>query len=150
MKATYRCWAEIDRNALRHNAKVVRDRVGSAQILAVVKANAYGHGLTGTAQTLSNDVQLFGVANLEEALVLRESLSHPIVILGPAALEERSVIAERRFIPTISDFEEAQAFSRLAGGSQPRPIGAKADATVPAPGQRLAINFKIDTGMGRM
>ena len=129
MKETYRCWAEIDRSALRHNARVVRERTGSAEMLAVVKANAYGHGLLGVAQTLAGDAQLFGVANLEEALALRESLSHPIVILGPAMPEERSVIAERGFIPTISSLEEAEAFNRFGP---------------------VAINFKIDTGMGRM
>jgi alanine racemase len=129
MKETFRCWAEIDRDALRHNAKAVRQRIGSADMLAVVKANAYGHGLLGVAQTLADDAQLFGVANLEEALALRESLPHPIVILGPATPEERSIIAQRGFIPTISSLEEAQAFDRLG---------------------RVAINFKIDTGMGRM
>ena len=72
----------------------------------MVKANAYGHGLLGVAQALAGDVQLFGVANLEEALALRESLSHPIVIFGPATPEERSVIAERGFIPTISSLEK--------------------------------------------
>ncbi len=129
MKESYRCWAEIDRAALRHNAKVVRDRIGSAEMLAVVKANAYGHGLLGVAQALADDAHLFGVANLEEALVLRDSLPHPVVILGPATPEERSTIAERGFIPTISSLEEAQAFDRL---------------------QPVAVNFKIDTGMGRM
>src|ERR1700756_3738424 len=98
MKESYRCWAEIDRAALRHNAKIVRERVGSAEMLAVVKANAYGHGLIGVAETLADQAQLFGVANLEEALALRESVSHPIVILGPALPEERSKIAERGFI----------------------------------------------------
>src|SRR2546430_3669891 len=78
MKGIYRCWAEIDRSALRHNAKIVRERVGSAEVLAVVKANAYGHGLMGVAETLAGEAQLFGVANLEEALALRESFSHPI------------------------------------------------------------------------
>jgi alanine racemase len=126
---TYRCWAEIDCAALRHNAKVVRDRIGSAEMLAVVKANAYGHGLVGVAQALSDDAQLFGVANLEEALTLRESLAHPIVILGPATPEERPVIAEHGFIPTISSLDEAHALDRL------RPV---------------SVNFKIDTGMGRM
>jgi alanine racemase len=129
MRENYRCWAEIDRAALRHNAKVVRDRIGSAEMLAVVKANAYGHGLPGVAQALAGDAQLFGVANLEEALILRESLPHPVVILGPATPEERPIIAERSFIPTISSLEEAQAFDRL---------------------QQVAVNFKIDTGMGRM
>jgi alanine racemase len=129
MKQTYRCWAEIDRSALRHNAKLVLERIGSAEMLAVVKANAYGHGLLGVAQTLADDAQLFGVANLEEALALREVVPHPIVILGPAIPEERSIIAERGFIPTISSLEEAQAFNRFG---------------------LAAINFKIDTGMGRM
>jgi alanine racemase len=129
MKQTYRCWAEIDRAALRHNAKVVRDRIGSAEMLAVVKANAYGHGLLGVAQTLADDAQLFGVANLEEAVTLRNSLPHPIVILGPATPEERPIIAERGFIPTISSLEEAEAFDQL---------------------NRVSVNFKIDTGMGRM
>ena len=129
MKETYRCWAEIDRAALRHNAKVVRDRIGSAEMLAVVKANAYGHGLVGVAETLADEAQLFGVANLQEALTLRESLPHPIVILGPATPEERPIIAEHGFIPTISSLEEAQAFDRL---------------------KAVSINFKIDTGMGRM
>ena len=132
MKGTYRCWAEIDRNALRHNAKIVRERVGSSEMLAVVKANAYGHGLIGVAETLADEAQLFGVANLEEALALRESLSHPIIILGPALPGERSTIADRGFIPTISALEEAGDFNRVA--------------------HRLpvAVNFKIDTGMGRM
>src|SRR5438094_10584046 len=89
MTATCRCWAEIDRNALRHTAKVVRDVIGSAEMLAVVKANAYGHGLIGVAQTLADDAQLFGVANLQEALALREVVPHPVAILGPATPEER-------------------------------------------------------------
>lgn len=132
MKENHRCWAEIDRAALRHNAKVVRERVGSAEMVAVVKANAYGHGLIGVAETLADAAQVFGVANLEEALALRESFSHPIVILGPALPGERSTIAERGFIPTISALEEAEDFNRLAHRSP------------------VVINFKIDTGMGRM
>ncbi|HEX4696580.1 MAG TPA: alanine racemase [Candidatus Udaeobacter sp.] len=129
MKETYRCWAEIDRGALRHNGRVVRDRIGSAELLAVVKANAYGHGLIGVAETLAEDAQLFGVANVTEAIALREVVPHPIVILGPATPEERPIIAEHAFIPTISSVEEAEAFNRLGP---------------------TTINFKIDTGMGRM
>src|ERR1700736_814701 len=132
MTQGYRCWAEIDRSALRHNAQVVRERIGSAEILAVVKANAYGHGMVGVAETLAEQAQLFGVANLEEAITLRQSLPHPIVILGPTLPQERSVIVEGGFIPTVSTFQEALQFEQ-----------ASAEAMVP-------INFKIDTGMGRM
>ena len=129
---TYRCWAEIDRSALRHNAKVVRDRIGSAEMLAVVKANGYGHGMVGIAETLADDVELFGVANLEEAITLRNSLPHPIMILGPAIPEERATIVERGFIPSVSTLEDAQDFDRLAVR------------------RKIEINFKVDTGMGRM
>src|SRR5438105_14622773 len=117
-KETYRCWAEIDRSALRHNARLVRERIGSAaQLLAVVKADAYGHGLAGVAEAIAKDAQLFGVANLEEAIQVRSALSHPIVILGPSIPEERSTIAQGGFIPTISTLEEAQEFSIVAKGA---------------------------------
>lgn len=130
MTETHRCWAEIDRSALSHNAGVVRQRIGRAEMLAVVKANAYGHGLVGVAETLAGRAQLFGVANLDEALVLRNAgLFDPVVILGPALPAERSTIVEGEFIPTISTIEEAEAFARIG---------------------QVSINFKVDTGMGRM
>ncbi|HET9857801.1 MAG TPA: alanine racemase, partial [Chthoniobacterales bacterium] len=129
MTQNYRCWAEIDRAALRHNAKVVRERIGSAELLAVVKANAYGHGLMGVAEALSDDAQLFGVANLEEAIALRERFHLPVIILGPSLPEELATIVERGFIPTVSTFQEAEALDRIG---------------------KTAINFKVDTGMGRM
>jgi alanine racemase len=128
----HRCWAEIDLTALRHNAAIVRERIGPAELLAVVKANAYGHGMVGVAEALAEAAQSFGVANLEEAITLRQALPHPIVILGPAIPEERPAIAERSFVPTISTFEEAEDFNRL---------GHSRD---------VAVNFKVDTGMGRM
>src|SRR2546430_10191319 len=102
MNEAYRCWVEIDRSALRHNTKVVRDRIGSAELLAVVKANAYGHGMIGVAETLADQVELFGVANLEEATTLRAAVAHPTMVLGPAVPQERSTIVERGFIPSIS------------------------------------------------
>ena len=83
----------------------------------------------GVAETLANDVQLFGVANLEEALALREKFKHPIIILGPSLPAEMSTIVERGFIPTVSTFDEAQAFAQIG---------------------KTSINFKVDTGMGRM
>lgn len=130
MTETHRCWAEIDRGALRHNLGVVRERIGAAEILAVVKANAYGHGLIGVAEAVANEVQLFGVANLEEALALRKAgLPHPVIILGPALPAERPTIVEHKFIPTISTVEEAKAFAEIGP---------------------VSINFKVDTGMGRM
>ena len=116
MTQNYRCWVEIGRSAFRHNAKVVRERIGKAEMLVVVKANAYGHGLMGVAEALSDDAQLFGVANLEEAVALRERFHLPVIILGPSLPEEMLTIVERGFIPTISTFDEAQAFDRVGAG----------------------------------
>jgi alanine racemase len=108
---------------------LARERIGAAEMLAIVKADAYGHGLLGVAEALAGDVQLFGVANLEEALTLRKAQRHPIVILGPSIPAERAVIVERGFIPTVSGLEEARSFGQFG---------------------RVSVNFKIDTGMGRM
>ncbi len=129
MMDTHRCWVEIERAAFRHNAGFVQQRIGAAELLAIVKANAYGHGMIGVAEALTNDAKYFGVANLQEATALRAAVPHPIMILSPALPDERSTIAERGFIPSVSTLEEAEDFNR----SGP-----------------IAINFKIDTGMGRM
>lgn len=130
---TYRCWAEIDQSALRHNAAAVRERLGlGVEMLAVVKANGYGHGMVGVAKALAKEAQFFGVANLEEAAILRKEVWHPIIILGPALPEERVRVVEGGFIPSVSTFDEARAFDRAAEGSS------------------VAINFVVDTGMGRM
>ncbi len=128
-----RCWAEIDLAAVRHNAKVARDRVGpGVELLAVVKANGYGHGMARVAEALAAEAQSFGVANLDEAMELRRSVTHPIMILGPALPEERESIVRHQFIPSVSDLGEAVAFDQVAGSD---PVN---------------INVVIDTGMGRM
>ena len=133
MTDEHRCWAEIDQSALRHNAAVVRERMGGGVgLLAVVKANGYGHGMLGVAKSLKNHAELFGVANLEEATHLRSEVSQPIIILGPSLSMERPLIAAGGFVPSVSTFEEASDFDRVA---RDRPV---------------EINLVIDTGMGRM
>jgi alanine racemase len=133
MKENHRCWAEIDRSALRGNVAFLRQKFGpGVEFLAVVKANAYGHGMIDVARTIADQTNIFGVANLEEATVLRGAVQNPIAILGPALPEERPVIAERAFIPSVSTLEEARDFDRVAGG------------------RKVPVIFKIDTGMGRM
>lgn len=127
---TERCWAEIDLAAVRHNAQVARERLGpETQLLAVVKANGYGHGMIEIARALRDEAALFGVANLHEAKELRESgIAQPILILGPSLPGERGAINGAGFIPSVSSADEAKAFAE-------NPTG---------------INFAIDTGMGRM
>jgi alanine racemase len=124
--ADLRCWAEVDLSAIRHNARVVREKIGAGPgILAVVKANAYGHGSTQVATTLAESIDLFGVANVEEANQLAD-LKRDILLLGPSVPGERPEVVARRYIATVSSAAEAANF---AGGR---------------------INFKVDTGMGRI
>ena len=128
-----RTWAEIDLGALRHNLAAVRAQVGAGvQVMAVVKANAYGHGAGPVVRALAGQVEMFGVANVREAAEVREHAAEtPVFILGPALPEERAEIVARRFVPAISSVEEARSYGVLAG-SEP-----------------LAVHLNIDTGMGR-
>lgn len=101
--------------------------------MAVVKADAYGHGVGIVVPAVAECVEAFGVANLAEACAVQALTDrHPVFILGPALPEERSGIAERRFIPLISDLDEARAYATLAGG------------------EPLCVHVKLDTGMGRI
>lgn len=121
-----RTWAEIDLSAIRHNLGVVREKIGPAPgIAAVVKANAYGHGMREVAQAIANDVALFGVANIEEARGL-DGLGRDVLLLSPSLPGERREVIERNGIATVSSAAEAAEYT---GGR---------------------VNFKVDTGMGRI
>lgn len=75
--------ADIDLTALRRNLAVASELAGGARVLAVLKADAYGHGLTAAAAGLSADADAFAVARLDEALTLREAgIGNRLVLLG--------------------------------------------------------------------
>ena len=136
MQATsFRCWAEIDVEAMRYNIQAIRSMMANGvRVIAVVKADAYGHGLTEIARRLDRDVDLFGVANLVEGQAIRSTGAEaPILILGPALPEERQKIVEAGFIPTVSTVEEALGYAECVGA-----------------GERVPIHFVVDTGMGRI
>ncbi len=135
-EAPRRTWAEIDPSALRHNLAAARARLANGvQIMAVVKANAYGHGIGFAVRALSGKAELFGVANVIEALEVRAlDANTPIFILGPALPDEQPLIAEHGFIPSISTVREAEAFAVL-GRLRNRP---------------LESHLVLDTGMGRI
>jgi len=132
-----RCWAEIQLDALRHNAAFARNLAGpGGQIMGVVKADAYGHGLAGVARALAPSVDFLGVANVAEALRVRQAgVADPdLFLLGPALEWERPVVVEHAFIPEISSVAEAEAYDLLAASS----------------GRRLRVHLVLDTGMGRI
>lgn len=129
----FRSWIEVNHAALRHNAKTAQRLARSGSIIGVVKANAYGHGIREVAPALAPYVSHFAVASLEEALHLRKAeKTRPIMLLSPALPSEYAALAKHGFIPTISSFEEAALFAKK---SFPK---------------KSAINFKINTGMGRL
>ncbi len=79
---SWRANANIDLTALQHNLNVVRSKVKARSILAMIKSNAYGHGLIQVASAL-NQADAFGVATLAEAELLRDAgINHPIVVMS--------------------------------------------------------------------
>lgn len=130
-----RSWAEIDLGALRHNLAVAR-RVSGQQVMAVLKAGAYGHGLEPLAQCLEKEeVAFFGVANVGEARRLSNAgITTPVYLLGATFPEERSeVVAHPHWIPCLNTLEEARHFDDLARSG----------------GTTLEAHLAVDTGMGR-
>src|SRR5436190_7484248 len=137
MAACYRCWAEVELDALRENLAWIRHRVGpGVKIMTVVKADAYGHGLKQTAALLmQSGTDIFGVANLAEAHAIRAvGRGWPILMLGACLPDEVESAVRDQVCPTLSSFPEAIAFSRAA---------MRQRKTIP-------VHIKVDTGMGRL
>lgn len=125
---------EININSLKHNIEVLKGYIGPyVKFMAVVKADAYGHGLKEIALHLDN-VDGFGVANVEEGIILRElNIRKPILIMGDIFPEDIEEIIKHEITPSISNLEIARLISRF---------GEKEDKEIP-------IHIKVDTGMGR-
>jgi alanine racemase len=132
-----RCWVEIDLAALERNLKVIRASLPpNIKFVAVVKADAYGHGLHHVAARLMHaGADLFAVANVAEAVALRElSNDWPILLLSPVLPEEDRYLADYDLAATVSSVDEVRRF----------------DAAGRAAGKPIAVHLKIDTGMGRL
>jgi alanine racemase len=132
-----RCWAEIDLAALGRNLKLIRASLPPRiKYVAVVKADAYGHGLPQVAAHLMHaGADLFAVANIAEAMTIREmSADWPVLLLSPVLPDEDRYLSEFDLAATVSSPEEAERFDA---------VGRRA-------GRPLAVHLKIDTGMGRL
>ena len=132
-----RCWVEIDGRALRHNFRVLRGLVPrGTKLMAVVKANAYGHGLVEMARELEvSGADWLGVANVAEGAQLRAAgVKLPILLLSATLPEEMEEAIRRQLTLTLSDCHEARRLGRIA-----HKLRRKAD-----------VHFKVDTGMGRL
>lgn len=126
--------AEVDLDAVAHNLGVVRDTVRGRRILAVVKADAYGHGVIPVASRLEAEgVDGFGVALAEEGLELREAgITGQIVVLNGVYGGAHGAVLAAGLTPVVYDLADVDALRRAAGG---RPFG---------------VHVKVDTGMSRL
>lgn len=129
-------WAEISLPQLRKNYEAIRQRVGErCDVMAVVKANAYGHGATVVSRMLAAEgVRWFGVGMLEEALELRRArVDGNILILSIFLPEQASAALTNGIQVTASTLAHLNALQRAASRKHPAPV-----------------HLKFDTGMGRM
>lgn len=134
---TYRpTWAEIDLGAISYNCKKIKAILGKkTDIMAVVKANAYGHGIVDASKVLEKiKIRYLGVATLDEALVLRKAkVKLPILILGSLLPEEAGVAVKNKITLTLCNKELLKALRDIAGKKL-----------------KPKVHIKLDTGMGRI
>ncbi|MBI4563561.1 MAG: alanine racemase [Planctomycetes bacterium] len=133
----HRVWAEIDLTALRRNIAVVRSEVGRrTRIMAVVKADAYGHGAVQISNhALAAGCDALGVGDSAEALELRDSgITRPILILGAIIEEEIPQVVEYDVAVSVHSSDLLDLLDREARRQH----------------RLLRVHLKIDTGMGRL
>ncbi|HEV7518344.1 MAG TPA: alanine racemase [Thermoanaerobaculia bacterium] len=129
-------WVDVDLDALTANLGVIRRRTPGMHMLAVVKADAYGHGAVGVSRALeAAGVDWLGVALLEEGAELRRAgLQLPILVLGTARPAKMSLYRRYRLTPTISSLSELALWREWATSlGEPQPV-----------------HLKVDTGMSRL
>lgn len=131
----HRVCAIIDTKALINNVGVIKDRAKYAQIMAVVKSDAYGHGGAGVAITIQDYVNSFAVATPDEGATLRQAGIHkPILVLGGTMQCSYDILLEHSLMPCVYTLAAANSLNEAAESKN----------------KRLDINIVIDTGMSRL
>ena len=132
-----RTWAEIDLRALAHNYQVIRKQVGPAcKIMAVVKADGYGHGDLQVASVFQKEgADWFAVSNIEEAMHLRQGgITRPILVLGYTPADRTEQLCANNISQTVFSLEYARQLSQQAKEA----------------GITVNCHLKLDTGMSRL
>jgi len=134
-------WAEVDLRAIRYNFKEAQKlcrRRGQkrTKILAVVKADAYGHGMLPVASLLNKiGVDFFGVSSVSEGIALRQKgIKKPILLFESTLPLSVNHVLKHNLTPTVCTIEMAKALNRAAGAKR----------------KKIDIHIKVDTGMGRL
>lgn len=127
-------YANIHLDVIRENYRKIRQKAG-VPVLAVVKADAYGHGAVAVAKCLEQECEFFGVANVAEALQLRNAgIQTPILVLGHVSTELFSQMVQQEIRPTIFTLQDAKALSEQAA----------------ILGKTARFHIAVDTGMNRI
>ncbi len=131
-------WIEIHLDRLLHNLDQLKVKVRPyTRVMAVIKANAYGHGLVPVAQALQGKVDFLGIGSLKEASILREQgITAPLFLFGRLFQDEVPIALQMNLTLTVSSLEEAQHISEASLGHSKR--------------KKTPIHIKVDTGMGRL
>jgi len=129
-------WVEISLSRLRRNFDHVRQLAGARHVMAVIKADAYGHGAVPIARCLAAcGVDWFGVATVEEALELREAgIAQPILLLGGLYMSDPAHLIEYQLTPTVSSTARLDTYAECAQRF----------------GKPIEFHLKVDTGIGRL
>ncbi len=129
-------YAQIDLDAIAHNVRAIKAHIGpQVMLMAVVKANAYGHGAVEVARTaLQHGADWLAVARADEGIALRQAgITAPILVMNYTLPEAIAAALEHGLTLTITEPESAQAVSAMA-----RRLG-----------RAIGVHVKVDTGMGR-
>ena len=127
-------YVKIDLDAIDANIDAIRARAG-VDVMAVIKADAYGHGAIQVARLLQDKCSFFGVSSVLEAMELRQAgLYNPILILGHTPVRAFPALVQAEIRPTIFHYEDAVALSKAAQQLE-KPV---------------AFHFAVDTGMSRI
>ena len=131
-----RTYAEINLKAIEHNFNEVKNKIsGKAKILAVVKADAYGHGAVKISQLLDGKCDFFGVATIEEAVELKEyGIKKPVLILGRVFPWDYKTVCKYEIRIPVFTLDDARALS----------------AESVRQGKNTPFHFAVDTGMSRI
>ena len=132
----YRSFAKINLSAIDHNLREIKKSLAKGvKTLAVVKADAYGHGLVPVSKHIQKDVDYFAVATVEDALELRENgVEKPVIILSYVSPLQYETVIENDITATMYNVEEAENLSALAEKK----------------GKKVKVHIPVDTGMGRI
>jgi len=125
-------WIEIDEKAIKNNIRAIKSKLGRTKLMVVVKANAYGHGITKISEIAEKEkADMLGVMNLYEAIKIKEgSIKLPVMILSPSIEDEILPTIKKGFIPTVDRSEIIKKIKKLNI-------------------KNININLDIDTGLKR-